>query len=98
VSHLYRLTPKAAGDLKSINAYTAREWGNVQRRKYLGALKHRLEWLAEHPRLGKARPELRGNCYSFPEGEHVIFYAIQPGHIEILSVVHNRSLPDFLRL
>jgi toxin ParE1/3/4 len=97
VSGRYRLALKAADDLKAINEYTARQWGNAQRRKYLGALRQRLQWLVENPRLGKARPELRENCYSFPQGEHVIFYAIRSPDIEILSVIHNRALPDFLR-
>lgn len=97
MSGRYRLTLKAAKDLEAINHYTAREWGNAQRRKYITALRQRLQWLTEHPRLGRERPELRENCYSFPQREHVIFYAIRPPDIEILSVVHNRSLPDFLR-
>ena len=97
MSGRYRLTPKAADDLKAINDYTARQWGNEQRRKYLGELRQRLRWLAEQPLLGRARPELRDNCYSYPQGEHLIFYAIRSPDIEILSVIHNRSLPDFLR-
>jgi toxin ParE1/3/4 len=96
LSGRYRLTLKAAEDLKAINDYTGRTWGNEQRRKYLGELRQRLRWLADHPRLGRERPELRDNCYSFPQGEHIIFYAISPPGIEILSVVHNRSVPDFL--
>ncbi|MFY8099399.1 MAG: type II toxin-antitoxin system RelE/ParE family toxin, partial [Allorhizobium sp.] len=32
MSGRYRLTPKAADDLKAINDYTARQWGNEQRR------------------------------------------------------------------
>jgi len=97
LSGRYRLTLKAAEDLKAINDYTARTWGNEQRRKYLGEMRQRFRWLAEHPRLGRERPELRDNCYSFPQGEHMIFYAIRSPDIEILSVIPNRSLPDFLK-
>ncbi len=38
MSGRYRLTLKAADDLKAINDYTARTWGDEQRRKYLGEL------------------------------------------------------------
>jgi toxin ParE1/3/4 len=97
LSGRYRLTLKAADDLKAINDYTARIWGNEQRRKYIGEMRQRFRWLADHPRLGRERPELRNNCYSYPQGEHMIFYAIRSPDIEILAVIHNRSLPEFLK-
>lgn len=90
----FHLSPKAADDLRSINRYTGKIWGNKQRRLYVAKLKWRIEWLAENPRLGRPRPDIREGLVCFPEGEHVIFYRISGDFIEVLAILHSRMLPD----
>lgn len=90
----YRLSKKAAQDMRSINQYTATTWGNDQRRRYIGQLKQRIEWLAENPRLGTARTDIRDGLLCFPEGEHIIFYLASHGGIHVLAILHNRMQPD----
>jgi toxin ParE1/3/4 len=84
----FRLTPKAQTDLQNIARYTLHQWGRNQRNKYIQALKLRIEWLTKNPRAGKNRTEIFEDVYSFPEGEHLIFYRIFPDHIDIVGVPH----------
>ncbi len=67
MSGRYRLTLKAAEDLKAINDYTGRTWGNEQRRKYLGELRQRFRWLAENPRLGREGRSCAKTAIPFPK-------------------------------
>ena len=61
----YRVTPRAAADLNRIATYTLRNWGRRQTTAYLKALSDRFGWLAEHPEIGRARPEILPELRSF---------------------------------
>ncbi len=54
----YRFTPRAAEDLRRIARYTLETWGREQREIQLSAINRRVSSLAEHPNLGKPRPEV----------------------------------------
>ena len=49
----YRITPRAAQDLKTIGRYTLKNWGKEQRNSYARALDRRFAWLAENPLMGR---------------------------------------------
>ena len=84
----YRVTPRALEDLKNTGRYTEQQWGKRQRNTYLRALEKRFSWLAENPRLGKHRTDVVEGYYSFPEGEHVVFYMIGEENIDIIGIPH----------
>ncbi|HFE48174.1 MAG TPA: type II toxin-antitoxin system RelE/ParE family toxin [Chromatiaceae bacterium] len=84
----FRITPRARDDLKNIGRYTARQWGKTQRNIYLKNLERRFRWLAENPRLGKHRLDIAAGYYSFPQGQHVVFYLIGQDGIDIIGVPH----------
>ena len=84
----FRITPRARDDLKNIGRYTERRWGKAQRNVYLKDLEHRFGWLVENPQLGKHRSDVMEGYYSFPQGEHVIFYLIGQEGIKIIGVPH----------
>ena len=86
----YRITQKAKSDLYSIAQYSARAWGNKQKNLYISKLKKRIEWLSKNPKVGKNRAEIQSDVYSYPEGEHVIFFTIDDAYIEIIGILHNR--------
>jgi toxin ParE1/3/4 len=96
----FRVTPRARDDLKKIGRYTERQWGKHQRSTYLKALEKRFSWLAENPKLGKHRSDVAEGYYSFPQGEHVIFYLISEKDIVIIGIPHKEMdiiayfLPD----
>lgn len=52
MSGRYRITPRAAADLRAIARYTVQTWGYKQRDIYLSAIDRRFSWLAENPSLG----------------------------------------------
>jgi len=96
----FRITPRARDDLKNIGRYTERQWGKAQRNAYLKDLEKRFGWLAENPQLGKHRSDVTAGYYSFPQGEHVVFYLVGQEGIEIIGVPHKEMdiisyfLPD----
>ena len=96
----YRVTPRALQDLKNIGLYTEQQWGGHQRNTYLKTLEKRLGWLAENPESGKHRTDIAEGCYSFPQGEHVVFYMIGEKGIDIIGIPHKEMdtityfLPD----
>lgn len=84
----YRVTPRARDDLKNIGRYTLQQWGKNQRNLYLKQLETRFEWLSQRPLLGKHRTDIQEGFYSFPQGEHVVFYLIRSEGIDIIGVPH----------
>ncbi len=96
----FRITPRARDDLNNIGRYTERQWGKAQRNAYLKDLEKRFRGLAENPRLGKHRSDIAEGYYSFPQGEHVVFYLVGQEGIDIIGVPHKEMdiisyfLPD----
>jgi toxin ParE1/3/4 len=88
--------PAARADLVAIAIYTKREWGTDKAGEYLKQLRAFASSLSEFPqrfprhvsRLGSFR---KANC-----GEHLIFYVVKAGTVEIVRVLHNRIDVDAL--
>lgn len=88
------LRQAAETDLEDIWLYTLHSWGKEQADHYIAAIISRFGWLADHPQLGKHRPDVKPGYFCFPEGQHLIFYRRQDSAIEILAVVHQHM--DYL--
>ncbi|MCS4307528.1 toxin ParE1/3/4 [Rheinheimera pacifica] len=86
----YRVTLRVRDDLINIARYTENLWGKKQRDIYLKLLGKRFAWLAENPLLGKHRTDIRQGYYSFPQGQHVIFYLVGQNVIDIIGVLHQQ--------
>lgn len=86
----FRVTPRAAQDLRDIARYTLRTWGRKRRDTYLKAIDQRFSWLAENPEFGKPRPDIKDGYYSYPQGSHLIFYLVRQGGIDIIRIPHQR--------
>ena len=86
----FRVTPRARADLKKIGRYTEQQWGKSQRNIYLKNLEKRFEWLAQNARLGMQRPDINEGYYSFPQGQHVVFYVISQQGIDLIGVPHKQ--------
>lgn len=82
MSGAFRITPRAAGDLRDIARYTLRTWGRKQRDAYLRAMDKRFSLLTQNPTLGKPRPDIREGYRSYPQGSHVIFYLVREACID----------------
>ena len=84
----FRITPRAAEDLKNIGRYTLKIWGKKQRDSYLRDLDQRFQWLADNPRSGKHRTDVQNGYYCFPQGSHLVFYLQRQGGIDIIGLPH----------
>ena len=72
----------------NIAEYTARRWGKRQRNRYLKGLEKRFDWLSENALAGKKRDDIAAGYYSFPHGQHVVFYLITGELIDIIGIPH----------
>jgi len=84
----FKITPKAYQALLDIGRHTQKRWGKTKRDQYLKLLDQRFHWLVENPQLGKHRPEIDDNLYSYREGSHVIFYSIHDEYVVIIGIPH----------
>jgi len=55
---------------------------------YLHGLNDRFGWLAQNPLSGRDRQDVGLGYRSYPQGQHVVFYIIQPDRIAIIGVPH----------
>jgi toxin ParE1/3/4 len=70
----HRLAPQARAELSAIWIYIARESGNATAAdSIIDAITERFYLLAQYPRMGRARDDLRPGLRSFPVGQYVIF-------------------------
>jgi len=90
MTNTYRVTLRAAQDLKNIGRYTMKMWGREQRDSYLRAMERGFAWLAESPDRGRHRPDVQEGYYSYLQGSHVVFYLLREGGIDIIGVPHQR--------
>jgi len=84
----FNLTLRAKEDLRSIWLYTCTRWGEEQADAYVADIYKRCDWLAQQPYVGKLRTDIADGYYSFPQGQHLIFYLIQTRGIDIIAIPH----------
>ena len=84
----FSLTKLGENDLLEIGLYTLENHGAAQKQKYLAKLDARFQWLANNPRLGSPRDEIKAGYKSWNEGGHAIFYRVTGGNIEIIGIPH----------
>ena len=78
---LYRVSQKAKYDLRHVGLYTEREWGRLQRRKYLNALDEIFGLLAENPRLAPEHYEFTPPVRIHHHEQHLVVYVIEDNGI-----------------
>lgn len=90
----YALSKEADLDLDAIFEYTYAEFGMNQAIKYLSDIEELFFKIALSPKIGKTRNELKTGLYSFPIGEHIVFYRILANNIRIVRVLYSgKDLP-----
>lgn len=87
----YLLAPRAKKDLLAIGRYTQKKWGVKQRNTYLLGLERRFQWLADQPKLGRHRTDIKHGYYSYRHELHTVFYTIDADQINIIGVVGDRQ-------
>ena len=89
----YRLTPAARGDLSRIWDYSEERWGLRQAEVYPRDLQACLECLADDPRRGRPRDEVRPGYRSRAVGSHVVLYVMSDGGVDVIRVLRQRMDP-----
>ncbi len=85
------LTEAAKADLKSIAAYTQRQWGKEQRRIYAKQFDDAFRRLAKRPQAGTNCDSIKIGYRKYPNGSHVVFYReLSDSEIEIVRILHKR--------
>ena len=80
-------TPQARQDLFSIWSYIAEDNPPAADR-LLDTINEKCELLADHPKLGPARPDLAPDLRYFPVGSYLILYREIATGVEIVRVLH----------
>jgi len=87
----FTLTNKAKADLKSIAAYTQRQWGKDQRKTYVRQFDDAFHMLSETPELGNKCDFIKQGYRKFPVSNHVLFcHNIDQFKIEFVRILHKR--------
>lgn len=93
-SHQLVIAPAAKNDLKEINQYGLRQWGQSQSESYLSTIKKQFWLLTQQPLMGTERPELLPDTRSLPIESHTLFYRVTANRVEIIRVLHGRQDPQ----
>jgi toxin ParE1/3/4 len=85
----YRLAPEAEADLQDIAFYVFHETGNIEAAdRVLQLVAQRFDLLADHPRAGRARDDLRPGIRVFPVGSYLLLYREAGPDVVIVRVLH----------
>jgi toxin ParE1/3/4 len=89
----YRFSSAANTDIEEIALYIF-DLNPVAAQHFLKALEETCELLAEHPLLGRLRPELGDGVRSFAVGNYLVFYLPAPQGVDVARVIYGgRDLP-----
>ena len=86
---LFRLSAKAAEDMKAIGRFTERKWGREQRNRYLAMLDSSFNTIAHQPGIGTACDYIRMGYRKYHVGRHLIFYRQSDEDVEIIRILHD---------
>ncbi|HTB03032.1 MAG TPA: type II toxin-antitoxin system RelE/ParE family toxin [Bradyrhizobium sp.] len=84
----YRLSHRARADLIDIYDFTESKFGAYQADAYHAGLVRSCGLLADFPRIGQPVDELAPDYRRFRFQSHLIFYSVQPDHVEIHAIIH----------
>lgn len=88
----YRLTRKAADDLRHIYVEGIKLFGAPQAARYHDRLRQAFEMLGQNPQMVRERSEISPPVRVYPCGSHVIVYILDhSGEVLILRVRHGRE-------
>ncbi len=87
------LTNRARADYKAIRAYSLREHGAIQARRYRQRFQDALARLLDFPAIGKRLASSSSGSRTISVGRHLIVYRIEHETVLILRILHERQLP-----
>lgn len=85
-----RLSCEAEHDLIGIWEYTRNQWDAYQADKYLDELDKAVRLLAENPKLGAPRDDVRQGYRVLFVNRHAVYYIVKTSAIHIVRVLHDQ--------
>jgi len=89
----YELSLGAQADIAGIKEFTLGHWGKAQAKQYIEEMRERFRHLAKHPKIGRARDDIRGGMRSLLVGSHILYYETRNESVLIIRVVHKSQDP-----
>ncbi|QGM96697.1 type II toxin-antitoxin system RelE/ParE family toxin [Methylocystis parvus] len=83
----FKLKPRAEQDIEEIVSYIAAD-SPAAARQWFESMRRACERLAEMPKMGVARPEIRPDLRTFPVGNYLIAYREAGLDVEIVRILH----------
>ena len=94
----YILNKKTQNDIDEIFVFVKNQFEKNKAIEYLIELRSYLDSLAENPKIGKNRKEIKQGLFSFPYKSHIIFYRILSNHIRIVRILHgSKDIPKYFK-
>ena len=88
----YRLSKRAAEDLRHIHRAGARQFGKAQADRYHRSLERLFELLGDNPKIARERREITPPVRVHPFEAHMVIYMErQDGSVLIVRVRHHRE-------
>jgi len=87
-SNKLNVSASAKRDLILIGEYTLREWGAVQKKRYLGQIKKCFKLISENPSVGRQRDDIDMGLFSHLAQKHVVFYRVIKNDLFVVRVLH----------
>ena len=86
----YSLSREAARDVREIEDYSARKWGDERTALYLNDIFVALKKLADKPDLGRRRNDVPPPYLVYSVGSHIIIYRHNTAKalLEVLNILH----------
>jgi len=86
----YSLSREAARDIREIEDYSARKWGDERTVRYLEDIYRALDKLAGKPELGRRRNDVPPPYLVYSVGSHIIVYRhnTMKDLVEVLNILH----------
>lgn len=81
---------KAINDLSDIYHYTAKTWSIMQADKYYLEIQTACKNLASGEKFGRDFSDISKNLLGYYIGKHIIFYTLNPNHLQIIRILHNK--------
>jgi toxin ParE1/3/4 len=86
----YRLSRRAAADLRAIAKYTIDQFGVAQARAFRDSLKSCFEELAQNNEMGRRAEQLAPGLRRFEHKAHIVFYTVGNEGVYIVRILHSR--------
>jgi toxin ParE1/3/4 len=88
----FRLTRRAAADVRRIHGEGSRLFGHWQADRYAAELQRVMDLISATPEMARERRELSPPTRVHPCGAHVIVYVVEPGgDVLVVRVRHARE-------